>query len=472
MAYTLATSLISIVIIGSITSAVTSKSKEVIHYPCNLSLVPEFSNEAQPETWSLEVNTSQLLPYHMPNGLNGLPRNESEQAFHDIMKRTVGRSYNPELDMLFSDLPLSVNASVLHRNHVLEWGDTLYRLADPWVPAPTCAAVYFGSGEFLTGRHGSRLLMLLLGLRYAKLFNFCTMIFSLRQRQQLQDLISLPETVDLSSWLGTDKCTENPFKLDSPSNIKACIKADSPLKSLKHFQLFDPRGDVLAELRAGMIQLFASFRVIQRGTSIEQSAASVSEFDEAISMASRNDVIVMHMRSGDVWSQRVKWPEHVQPPCAYYVAAFRNGPNKQPFRHAIVIAQDDSNPCVEYIKKGLPANYVTFVLRGTLKTDAIIMANAAHMAISASALPLSLSYINPNLRSLHLPFGKIENRWNYWAVFGWSETAMPHTQHLYSFPKFPNDHDSRWARLPMIETFCLYDQRRVMHRVIQGGSQK
>eukprot|EP00040_Diaphanoeca_grandis_P015376 m.78388 g.78388 ORF g.78388 m.78388 type:complete len:480 (-) comp25114_c0_seq2:92-1531(-) len=448
-----------------------SKLKEIVHYPCVLELVPNWTEVRPQETWSAVTNASRALPWHMPNGLNGEPRTAVEEAAHQRKKQEVGSVYNPESDMLFSDLPLTINASILHRHHVLEWGDTLYRLADPWTPAKvSCPAVYFGAGGFLTGRHGSRVLMLLLGLRYAKIFNFCTMVFSKKQRQQVEDLITLPESVDLSPWLNyanngatqQQKCTKLPAR-ELEALVKGCIKANTPLNSLKHFQLFDPRGDELTSLRQGMVELFGTpYRVTHA------DADGGDEMDQILKRTNRDDVLVIHMRSGDVWTARAKWPEHVQPPCAYYTAAFRNGPGNESFKHAVVIAQDDSNPCVQYITKALPHDSVTFVLQGTLKTDASIMGNARHLATSASALPLSLAYINPNLQSLHIPFGKIENRWNYWAVFAWSERPMPYVQYLYSFPSFPNDHVSRWIRLPRLESFCLYEESLVMHRRIDS----
>jgi len=331
-----------------------------------------------------------------------------------------------------------------------------------WEPQPNCTGMQFGRGEFKTGRHGSRTMLLVVALQYAKKFGMCSMVLSNRQRAQLHPMLKVPmeySIMNISKFVGPERCVQGPANQLSRQRQEYLHTVCQPVKTLKHIRLFDNTGKTLPSIHKELLDQFGSL-------------LPVYDFPSHIPEYFNNsNVLVMHLRGGDVWSQRSFWLDHIQPPCSYYVAAFRNGPNNQPYKEAVIITEDNQNPCIRYVLETLPKGSVKMLHDVLTKEDGpsrlvhdvAVLLRAKHVCLSSSVLPLGTTFFNANLARLHIPFGGSENLWDYWAAFAWSELPLHYEQYLYGFPNFTNA-----KRYPKIQQYCEYEEARIMFRVINA----
>jgi len=189
------------------------------------------------------------------------------------------------------------------------------------------------------------------------------------------------------------------------------------------------------------------------------------------------DALVIHMRSGDSLEARSGF--YPQPPCAYYAAVMRHGNGGRSFPSAVIVTEPDlRHPCIQALKTSFP-NRVRVQSRSVTE-DACTVASARHLAISFGTWGPALSRLNSELRSLHVPFGednvtadeyggslaRMARHWFHQAVY---EGEMPYEQHVYSFPGYRCEWDSKSDHFAKM---LRYGESRVVARTIPGRASK
>jgi len=119
--------------------------------------------------------------------------------------------------------------------------------------------------------------------------------------------------------------------------------------------------------------------------------------------ASAQDVLTMHIRSGDV--SRALTLDHAQPPCVYYEEVVRRGIQVsdsvwRPYSRVLVITETLDHPCLPHIQEGL-AGVPVEIQSGSLFQDWCSLVTAQHLALSHSEFSTMAIFFNRNLRSLH-----------------------------------------------------------------------
>jgi hypothetical protein len=153
--------------------------------------------------------------------------------------------------------------------------------------------------------------------------------------------------------------------------------------------------------------------------------------------------VVVHMRSGDVWTDDGEFKNtarHVQPPCSWYSRAINDAcQGKDTCNVNLLTSQEKNNPCLEMISKEVPR---AKVVSSNLHDDFCQLFSAKSLVMSMSSLPLFTAPMSTSLVDLYIPFGQ-DNSIEYahgfedwWPAFAWTDAPMPYNQHLYSFPGY------------------------------------
>ena len=106
-----------------------------------------------------------------------------------------------------------------------------------------------------------------------------------------------------------------------------------------------------------------------------------------------DDVLVMHVRSGDIFSLKRKWAyfNYEQPPCKYY----KDVMERRNWSSVILLAQDNANPCVDYlIKCG-----ALYQQRPVLE-DLTVMLNAKALVTAKGTFGMAVALLSYHLREL------------------------------------------------------------------------
>lgn len=107
-----------------------------------------------------------------------------------------------------------------------------------------------------------------------------------------------------------------------------------------------------------------------------------------------NDVLVMHVRSGDIFTLKRKWAflNYEQPPCKYY----KDVMGWKKWSSVLVLAQDRANPCVDdLVKRG------ALYRRRSVMEDLTLMLNAKALVASKGTFGMAVALLSYHLRELY-----------------------------------------------------------------------
>ncbi|MEG4492376.1 tetratricopeptide repeat protein [Microcoleus sp. D3_18_C4] len=107
--------------------------------------------------------------------------------------------------------------------------------------------------------------------------------------------------------------------------------------------------------------------------------------------------LVIHIRSGDVFSNFNVHPLYIQPPLSYYQKIIEHGN----YQDIVVVTEPDRlNPCIDE----LLIRYNARVQSNSLEEDVNTILSAKHLVIGQGTFGNNLSMISPNLQKLYCPF--------------------------------------------------------------------
>lgn len=116
--------------------------------------------------------------------------------------------------------------------------------------------------------------------------------------------------------------------------------------------------------------------------------------DDALRDKLRN-TLVIHMRGGDIFSQRPHGA-YVQPPLAYYETIIRNGE----FKNILVVSEDQRNPCVRAVlERHKDARFQS----GTVEQDLATICNSTHLAMGFGTFGLVAFFAGHAGLTVHMP---------------------------------------------------------------------
>ncbi len=111
------------------------------------------------------------------------------------------------------------------------------------------------------------------------------------------------------------------------------------------------------------------------------------------------ETLVIHLRSGDIFTDVTPHPLYVQPPLCWYAACMEHHAKTYGLSSVIVVCEDRINPCVNAIlsyceETGIPAGFQS----GTLDEDFSLLMAASSLVSSRSTLMEPVKDMSPNLR--------------------------------------------------------------------------
>jgi hypothetical protein len=113
------------------------------------------------------------------------------------------------------------------------------------------------------------------------------------------------------------------------------------------------------------------------------------------------DDLVIHFRAGDIFARHPPHPRYPQPPLAFYRLCVEVARERLGIRRAILIYEDEGNPCVGAVWRwleeiGLPC------LRhsGTFEEDLAILLAAQHCVFGRGSFGLAVAMLSKNLRTV------------------------------------------------------------------------
>ncbi len=111
--------------------------------------------------------------------------------------------------------------------------------------------------------------------------------------------------------------------------------------------------------------------------------------------------LYIHIRGGDIFSNEPH-PAYVQPPLNYYF----NIINRNNFNLINVIYEDNSNPCVEELKKNSNNKYNFY--SQTLEKDLELLLNASNLVFGFGTFGFVIYLLNSNIKNIFFPSYVIE----------------------------------------------------------------
>jgi hypothetical protein len=106
----------------------------------------------------------------------------------------------------------------------------------------------------------------------------------------------------------------------------------------------------------------------------------------------KSDEIFIHIRSGDIFSSEPH-SSYVQPPLCYYKNIIEK------YQTVYLIAEDNSNPCVDELLKNSKVKRI----QNTLEKELEILSNVENLIIGFGSFGFLLYLINPYLKNLYVP---------------------------------------------------------------------
>jgi len=113
--------------------------------------------------------------------------------------------------------------------------------------------------------------------------------------------------------------------------------------------------------------------------------------------------LFVHIRSGDLFKNKVVHPDYTQPPLAYYTKIF----SMEQDRKILVFYEDDANPVVNALKKLYPSAEFYSVPLVVLIT---IFMNAQHIVNNVGTLIQSIVCFNTNVKKIYSTSKIIPNK--------------------------------------------------------------
>jgi len=107
------------------------------------------------------------------------------------------------------------------------------------------------------------------------------------------------------------------------------------------------------------------------------------------------DVVVIHMRSGDIFDKNPH-EKYIMPPLSYY----KNILNANVFHTVILVAQDTKNPCILALLKLFPT--IQFKIQ-SLEKDIKLILEATHIVVSFGTFVPSLLLLSNNVQHIYNP---------------------------------------------------------------------
>ncbi len=112
--------------------------------------------------------------------------------------------------------------------------------------------------------------------------------------------------------------------------------------------------------------------------------------------------VVLHFRSGDIFTGRLLFPWYLQPPAAYYVMAALHARATYGVTRAILVYQDTANPCIAAAEDALIAAGMQVTRQSSsLMADIGTLFGATHLVSSFSTLCEALAMGSTTLRSCY-----------------------------------------------------------------------
>lgn len=106
-----------------------------------------------------------------------------------------------------------------------------------------------------------------------------------------------------------------------------------------------------------------------------------------------NDSLVIHIRSGDVFTRHFNINfKYGQPPCSYYLDAI----NMKNWSKIIIVSEDSFNPCVRILSKMFGLRFQPH----NLTTDLSILLNAPNLVLSRGSFGYAIVLLSQKLKNL------------------------------------------------------------------------
>lgn len=143
-----------------------------------------------------------------------------------------------------------------------------------------------------------------------------------------------------------------------------------------------------------------------------------------------DDVLVAHIRSGDLFSSKEPSKFYFPAPLVYYTSVM----TERNWSRVVLVTEDELNPVTTVlgrVMKGALSSPVE-VFSQRLEDDVHMLRCAVHVAIARSTFSERLAALAPNLRTVYSPYAKACPKKNVAGIF-------------YTFPNF---NDTHWANTP------------------------
>ena len=158
-----------------------------------------------------------------------------------------------------------------------------------------------------------------------------------------------------------------------------------------------------------------------------------------------SSTLVIHMRSGDVFSSRAPNPHYQQPPLCFYKAVIEEGG----FARVIIVTESDrSNPCIAALQAWRPH---VEVRSGALADDVALCLAARHLVSSAGSFVYSLLMACHELAAVEQLYVCVLPTPNSPWIYLPSDCARP-TIRRYAAPRYASAwHNTAAERAAMLQ---------------------
>lgn len=112
----------------------------------------------------------------------------------------------------------------------------------------------------------------------------------------------------------------------------------------------------------------------------------------------KEDVLVIYIRSGDLFDEMNVHPKYISAPLYYYETIINKYKSK--YKKYILVAEDTKNPVIKELLKKYP--FIEHKIN-CLKDDLEIILSASHIVSCIGTFVTSLSWISNNMKKVYLP---------------------------------------------------------------------
>ena len=112
----------------------------------------------------------------------------------------------------------------------------------------------------------------------------------------------------------------------------------------------------------------------------------------------KEDVLVIYIRTGDLFDEMNVHPKYISAPLYYYETIINNYKSK--YKKYILVAEDTKNPVIKELLKKYP--FIEHKIN-CLKDDLEIILSASHIVSCIGTFVTSLSWISNNMKKVYLP---------------------------------------------------------------------